>query len=97
MWEEHLHLSYGLLAGHLVLGVFIKFLYKLSTVLNHLFHSALLFETPVFIAVLSVFIVSASVGIGAVVVNVIERHSAALTKSLFCFHNQSLLPLFLYK
>ena len=87
MWEEHLHLSYGLLAGHLVLAVLIDFLDKLRSVVNHFFHCTLLCKLSIFIAVFAVFLGLASIGISAVVVHVIERHSAALTKSLFCFHN----------
>ena len=56
MGEEHLHLSDGFLTRHLMFGVLIELLNKLSTMLNHLFHCALLRELSVLVAIFAIIL-----------------------------------------
>ena len=53
-------------------------------------------ELSVLITVLAVILVPASVGIRANVIYISERHTAALAKSLFLFHNLSKVICFKY-
>ena len=55
---------------------------ELSAVVNHLFHSHVLCELAVFVAIDAVIFVLCAVGIRTFVV-VVQRHSAALAKFLF--------------
>ena len=86
MREEHLHLPDGFLACYLMLGILIELPNKLSAMLYHLIHCALLHKLSVSVAVLAVLVVRASIAVCAEIIDIRKRHATTLTKFLFFFH-----------
>ena len=82
MREVHLHLSDVLFFRNRLLQPFINFIGKLSAMLNHLVHCAVLQELAVLIAIYAVIRVFTPVGVRSEDL-LCERHSAALAKFLF--------------
>ncbi len=80
--EIHFHLADILLPGDGLRHTLFDLIDKLSAMLNHLVHRAVLQELAVLVAIDAIVLILTAVGIGAEQI-LGERHSAALTKFLF--------------
>ena len=89
MREELPHHLFSLFYGQILPRLLVNFIRELGTVVNHLFHSDILQELPVLVAIHAVILAQRAIDICAFVV-VSQRHTATLTE--FYFHIPSYFP-----
>ena len=84
LWEVAAHHLFVFFAGQGFGHLLVHLVDKLGAVLNHFFHGAVLQEFAFLVAIAAVVLVDASVGVGAEVLRLHERHPTALAELGLC-------------